>query len=341
MHTSTARELFDQYWETMAYVWVEYPDGTEGMGSAFHVGEGVFVTARHVVEGNRIVEVGKPERLPSRSWNDNDVDRLRITRGPHFPDNPDVDLAVFRADLLGVQGQVIDRPLPWIALGGHLDDFIGLHDFVLNDAIVLGFPPIPMTRYPVLVAARAEVNAVIDLRDSAHVHFVLSTMPRGGFSGGPAILSDGSLLGVVTRSLVANSSSEELGYLSVLAVEPVYECLARHRMLPTCQVKELPEIAELVHTDTVHLIGPTRLVSASVEIFDDGNTQAITIHHHKDNATQDSALTAARANSPLTTRSAPRTPSEPDSNCASRTTHRRLHCCTQPRLQSRCSRQPV
>src|SRR6202022_2117807 len=46
----------------VAYVATERADGSHGIGSAFHVGEGVFVTARHVVEGLRIREVATTER---------------------------------------------------------------------------------------------------------------------------------------------------------------------------------------------------------------------------------------------------------------------------------------
>jgi hypothetical protein len=46
------RELYHRYGCCMAYITVE-KDGDENIGSAFHVGDGVFVTARHVVEGSR------------------------------------------------------------------------------------------------------------------------------------------------------------------------------------------------------------------------------------------------------------------------------------------------
>jgi len=51
MDTSRARELFQKYGAAVAYVEVESTTGERGLGSAFHVGEGVFVTARHVVDG--------------------------------------------------------------------------------------------------------------------------------------------------------------------------------------------------------------------------------------------------------------------------------------------------
>lgn len=57
MNSGIAHDLYLKYCAAMAYVAVEKPDGSHGIGSAFHVGEGVFVTARHVVEGNQILEV--------------------------------------------------------------------------------------------------------------------------------------------------------------------------------------------------------------------------------------------------------------------------------------------
>ncbi|MGX1118000.1 hypothetical protein RKD37_003363 [Streptomyces ambofaciens] len=47
----------------MAYVEVESPNGDLGIGSAFHVGDGVFLTARHVVEDKRITEICMTESV--------------------------------------------------------------------------------------------------------------------------------------------------------------------------------------------------------------------------------------------------------------------------------------
>ena len=57
MDSNTAQELFKRFAGAIAYVAVEGQDGVQGIGSAFHVGEGVFVTARHVVENLKILEV--------------------------------------------------------------------------------------------------------------------------------------------------------------------------------------------------------------------------------------------------------------------------------------------
>jgi hypothetical protein len=108
---------------------------------------------------------------------------------------------------------------------------------MLSEAIVLGYPPIPYTLRPELVAVRAEVNAVVEPRDAPKVHFIISAIPRGGFSGGLAISEYDFTLGVVSRSLLRDQQVEQLGFFSVLSVEPIFECLSWHRLLPEAQRK--------------------------------------------------------------------------------------------------------
>ena len=289
-----AREMFTKYAAALAYVEVESPDGDLGIGSAFHVGEGVFVTARHVVEGRRINEIcitestyvpltgpeaettttfihQKGEEVPVH-WVRNRV--LRLKAGPYFHPDPGTDVAVF-------QVHEIDPYTPIVPLGDHLDDWLGQSDFVLTEAVVLGYPPIPMTKHPVLVGARAEVNAQVDLYDSPNVHFILSATARGGFSGGVAFHEYGFALGLVTRSLLANEGASESGYMSVLTVEPIYECLSQHKLLPDCQA----EIWDgFWNTDTLNFTkGNTRdsfaraVHAATVAVFDDGKRHYVTV----------------------------------------------------------------
>jgi len=103
---------------------------------------------------------------------------------------------------------------------------------VLNEVLVLGFPPIPLSKNNVLFATRAQINAVVDLINVDHVHFIVSATARGGFSGGVVLSEWGFALGIVTSSLLKNGLPEELGYLTVLTVEPILECLAAHGLLP-------------------------------------------------------------------------------------------------------------
>ena len=190
-------------------------DGDEGIGSAFHVGEGTFVTARHVVEGMQSASL-----LPSDApW----VGSPPIPIQPLFHEDPKIDVAVFCVPQLS--------HLPAIVLGGHLDDRINDDAFLLNEVVVLGYPPIPLARGPVLIAAKGAISAVVDLRQIDHVHFVLTAMARGGFSGGVVLSEWKFALGVVTMSLIRDDAPAELGYLTVLSVEPIYNCLGQNGLL--------------------------------------------------------------------------------------------------------------
>jgi hypothetical protein len=248
MDTDKARRLFLRYSPSVAYVAVEDATATATIGSAFHVGEGVFVTARHVVEGKAIKEIGLSLGLisiaDSLGGGPYDVEMeqllkmhcgpkiLSLTSGPFFHPDPKIDVAAFVC--AGLHPNT-----PAVPIGTHLDDWIGIRDFVLSEAIVMGYPPIPLTRRNHLVCARAEINSVIDLTVMPHVHFVLSAMPRGGFSGGMAFSEYGFLLGVITQSLVRDDASAESGFLTVVSVEPIYSCLDEHKILPKDQEFEV------------------------------------------------------------------------------------------------------
>jgi hypothetical protein len=296
MDSKYARSLFDTYAGAVAFVAVESPDGTAGIGTAFHVGEGVFVTARHVVDGNTIVELATTHgsstdlvgdaAIGARTFrHDSDGTEhpiydcrpraLSVKDGPFFHKDPTVDVAVFRVES-------VDPYMPWIPLGGHLDDWVGANDFILSEAIVLGYPPISQTTEPILVAARAEVNASVDLRTAPHVHFILSATPRGGFSGGPAILEGEAVLGMVTDSLTENYKPSELGFFAVVSVEPIYVCLAAHKMLPLCQAEIWDGLWNFEDVDSFGEVqgkGENRAmrIVGSVGIFDDGRTVYIRI----------------------------------------------------------------
>lgn len=198
---------------------------------------------------------------------------LALKRGPLYLPHSEVDVAIFEVE-------EINPRTPVIPLGSHLNDFIGQSDFVLSEAVVLGYPPIPMSTAPVLVGARAEINAQVDLYDSHDVHFVLSATARGGFSGGVAFSEWGFALGLVTRSLLTNDGTAESGYMSVLSIEPIYECLAHHKLLPECQAEGWDD---LWNTQTLHFTrGETHFtgmvaVLASVASFDDGRRHHLTV----------------------------------------------------------------
>jgi hypothetical protein len=260
MDSTQARKLYYQHANALAYVAVRKPDGTNTIGSAFHIGEGVFVTARHIVAGNEITEIKISEPVgvsPAEFFNEilrigvseeyirqykkmigsvigacllfkHYLQPLQIDAGPFYPDLEAVDLAIFKTKDINPAAGIV-KP------GMHWDDWIYRGFWHLSDAIVMGYPPISMVNEPTLIAARAEIHTYVIPRHSPSVHFILSTMPRGGFSGGVAIHEAGDALGVVTSSLVEGAHPEQLGYFAVLSVEPIIKTLERYNVLPNIQ----------------------------------------------------------------------------------------------------------
>ena len=243
----------------MAYVDVRLPNGDRSVGSAFHIGEGVFVTARHVVEHNTIVEVKitEPLGITAQEYLKSILDReptedeikkenqiysrngeiplfrhyhepLRISEGPHFSSAAELDVAVFRVCNLHPAAGVV-------RLGIHWDDWIYRVQWQMSEAVVLGYPPIPMVNTPLLVAARAEIHTYVQPRYTHFLHFILSAIPRGGFSGGVAIHESGDALGLITSSFVADGKPPELGFFAVLSVEGIVNCLTENSLYTETQ----------------------------------------------------------------------------------------------------------
>lgn len=241
MPSLSPRNLFKKYASAVAYISVELPNGDQSIGSTFHVGEGVFVTARHVVDSNKIIEIANtighdiPDESGNMTIHGNEgrfttifPSKGKVVRGPLFHPDDSVDIAAFV-----VEG--IDCPT--IPLGGHLDDWINDEAFSLAEVLVMGYPPIPFSREPTLISSRAEVNAIIDKYTGGHPHFIVSSIARGGFSGGPCLIEWDFTLGVVTESLVEGDALPESGYMAVVSIEPVYVCLSHHGILPKEQAE--------------------------------------------------------------------------------------------------------
>lgn len=215
------RETFSTYGGCVFRIAVTDNEGDQHSGTGFHIGDGYIVTARHVVEEMRTVTVAGA-----------------TVSDILYPADESVDLALLATNL-----RMEPRRVEYatgghrdfasaIPIGSHLDDWLVDEQFILAKVLVMGYPPIPQSREPVIVGLEAEVAAVIDKYvGTKHPHFVLSSIPRGGFSGGPVMMED-FLLGVVTESLLEGDQPLELGFTAALTVEPLLNLLVEHRIFP-------------------------------------------------------------------------------------------------------------
>ncbi len=232
------RSLFEEYASAVAYIEVRRPDDEITVGSAFHVGAGVFITTRHVVDGGEILKVANTVVWRVPDPNGMEVDGTtgvryrvvpptegRVSSGPHYHPDGQTDVAAVVVEGL--------RPAA-IPLGGHLDDWLNDEAFQLQPVLIMGYPRVPACDEPVLVAVRAEVNAVVDPERRSHPHFIVSAIPRTGFCGGPCLFfgPEGFVLGVVTEALTDGSASAEFGFMAVLSVEPIWTCLQHYGLVP-------------------------------------------------------------------------------------------------------------
>lgn len=228
-----AREIFDAYKMCLVRIETIAPDGQVHNGAGFHIGAGLVATAEHVVEYR--LNAAIPERQ---------TEPLAVRKIHRHPDAT-VDLAILETDfdlepriknttyhfLDGVEVPATELHRLFIPIGDHLDDWIG-DEFILQNVVLLGYPRVPLARQPVLAASIGQINAVIDRYIGPHPFFLVSTMPRGGFSGGPAITEYGVLLGVITSSFVRDDLELELGFNGVISVEPLLTLLADNGLRP-------------------------------------------------------------------------------------------------------------
>lgn len=225
MPPSQERKLYDAFAPGVAYIAVEDCEGKPSIGTCFHIGDSVFVTAKHVVEKMRITRIATTYTGlttvgggPGGSYIAGD---WKLVNGPHFHPNGDYDLAAMRLKGRGAP------QIPFEDISDEDSDAL-----LLRSVVVMGFPPIPGSRSPVLVCARAEVNAsFVTYFDNQRI-LVVSCLARGGFSGGPALTPPHHCLGVVTRAVLKERQPEELGFMAVVGPMPVLELLHHHNMMP-------------------------------------------------------------------------------------------------------------
>lgn len=266
-----AHALVQNYSSAVFYVEVKTPPtknkkgetvpGDFGIGTAFNLGDGYFATARHVIKGNTILKLGRHDTSMSANIADERV--TYVTRFPAFETNKIVQVFDHPSDDVDVSVIQIERTdiLPVIQLDPGTDAKTE-GDWLMDEVVTMGYPPIPFTIAAHLVVFRGEVSAVIMNRLDKHRHFVISGMARGGFSGGPvmAVATPNRAIGIICNSLVDQKNFvikgpnadekqddpgdeenntkqevgvllEELGFIGAISVGALFE-LAVHHQLP-------------------------------------------------------------------------------------------------------------
>ncbi len=85
-----------------------------------------------------------------------------------------------------------------------IDGFPPIRDArILDEVIIMGYPPIPGTVNDCLLSQKGEVNATVYNYLTQTNGLILSSVTRPGNSGGPVISKDGYLIGMVTAFNVA------------------------------------------------------------------------------------------------------------------------------------------
>jgi hypothetical protein len=142
----------------------------------------------------------------------------------------------------------------------------------LADHFCTGFPRIPFSEYPELVAVRGEVNASMKKYvGSAHYCHLISTVARGGFSGGPVIDDYGVLLGIFVESLVKDTNPSELGFAAALSIEPLLRLLKDNEItladnfniLDQQELGEYDDWYERIRSDQYSRIRPSYMGTSS------------------------------------------------------------------------------
>ena len=221
------------------FVEVTKPNESLDIGSAFHIGNGYCVTARHVLEGNTVRTVGRHDTSLKTHFTTTGTTHTtthcdfthRTVEGIfHHPDDK-VDAAIFRLGgkiRIGL-GYSASRLQPAIPLDDRADQ-LSEGEFLLREVLVLGYPKIPWADVH-LVVFRGDVSAVIESHQDRQRHFIVSGMARGGFSGGPVISTEtNTVLGIVTDSLIHNDQAPELGFLNAVSIQAARDIITAHSL---------------------------------------------------------------------------------------------------------------
>ncbi|AFD27774.1 S1 family peptidase [Deinococcus gobiensis] len=143
----------------------------KGIGTAFYIGDNMFVTAKHVLKDTQKFRLLL------------DGEMLNVTNIT-FSDDLKLDIA-----LISVESPKV-LSLPAIRLGTGM---------VLDDIIAMGFPKITSGISEVVVTTSGEIVAEDYIYSAGRRMHIINAKVKGGNSGGPILNSLGQAVGIVTN----------------------------------------------------------------------------------------------------------------------------------------------
>lgn len=175
-----------------------YPkDQTEAnIGTGFLVAPNRVATARHIPEELKAFEVATEAGTVlshGRVW---------------VPKAPGIDVALIE----------LTAPAAGIT-PTRLSEEVG----VLDDVVVMGYPPVARADGPYLLAHKGEVTAVVRRYDKNTAGILVSGQLRGGYSGGPVVNGRGFVVAVMAENLyreLGEKHSDRNAALGIAASTP-------------------------------------------------------------------------------------------------------------------------
>lgn len=244
------RDLYLKYRPCIVRIVVRTNAGDLSTGTGFHIGDGLVVTARHVLR-ERFLKPGivgevEAERDTTIFSITRDIDGQSLTMSrAYYHGDFRVDLAILETDfeVYGFSDPTTGRGLAKgrsvsIPIGSHVDDWIS-NQLVLSKVLIMGYPKIPWAESSVLVTTEAEVNALVQSVLVPHPYYIVSSMARGGFSGAPVISEAGVVIGVIVEALYGDHKPEETGFNTAITIEPLVRILVNRGARPVCVAEDI------------------------------------------------------------------------------------------------------
>lgn len=178
--------------------------GDEDMGTAYYIGDNMFVTAAHCINGLERFNLLLNDTIPIK---------LREVWFAAGEDSNDYDLAIIMADeTIKVPAFMLDKPS------------------VLDPVLTIGYPLIP-GMFPIQTSETASVGAYIRSDQKAAVgqvvtpvksylskldFFIINARVKGGNSGGPVINESGKVIGTVVQIPFDNQGGSDGGRYDIM-----------------------------------------------------------------------------------------------------------------------------